>query len=110
MERVFRNETLDATHLAEFHQVEGIVADYDLSLGDLIGVLSEFFGALGRGCSACLVVISLCSAGLQGPVRNLLCRAGRIAAEERLQPVHGAVHGTWEPVLVVRTWQGRQCR
>jgi phenylalanyl-tRNA synthetase alpha subunit len=23
MDRVFRNETMDATHLAEFHQVEG---------------------------------------------------------------------------------------
>ena len=24
---VFRNETLDATHLAEFHQIEGVIAD-----------------------------------------------------------------------------------
>ena len=34
----FRNETADATHLAEFHQVEGVVADYNITLGDLIGV------------------------------------------------------------------------
>ncbi|KAI2490540.1 hypothetical protein MHU86_24018 [Fragilaria crotonensis] len=34
IDRVFRNETMDATHLCEFHQVEGLVADYDLSLGD----------------------------------------------------------------------------
>ena len=27
IDRVFRNETMDATHLAEFHQVEGVVAD-----------------------------------------------------------------------------------
>ena len=27
IDRVFRNETLDKTHLAEFHQVEGLVAD-----------------------------------------------------------------------------------
>jgi phenylalanyl-tRNA synthetase alpha chain len=33
--------------LAEFHQVEGLVADYDLTLGDLIGILSEFFRRLG---------------------------------------------------------------
>ena len=26
--RVFRNEAVDATHLAEFHHVEGVVADY----------------------------------------------------------------------------------
>lgn len=32
-----RNETPDATHLAEFHQVEGVIADYDITLGNLIG-------------------------------------------------------------------------
>ena len=37
IDRVFRNETLDATHLAEFHQVEGVVADHNLTLSDLIG-------------------------------------------------------------------------
>ncbi|XP_015512836.2 phenylalanine--tRNA ligase alpha subunit isoform X1 [Neodiprion lecontei] len=47
IDRVFRNETLDATHLAEFHQVEGVVADYNLTLGDLIGTLYEFFKKLG---------------------------------------------------------------
>lgn len=47
IDRVFRNESLDATHLAEFHQVEGLVADYNLSLGHLIGVLKQFFRKLG---------------------------------------------------------------
>lgn len=47
IDRVFRNETLDATHLAEFHQVEGVVADRNLTLGDLIGVIAEFFKKLG---------------------------------------------------------------
>ncbi|KAJ6253663.1 phenylalanine--tRNA ligase alpha subunit [Anaeramoeba flamelloides] len=47
IDRVFRNETLDATHLAEFHQVEGFIVDKNLSLGDLIGVISEFFTKLG---------------------------------------------------------------
>ncbi|EEB16028.1 phenylalanyl-tRNA synthetase alpha chain, putative [Pediculus humanus corporis] len=47
IDRVFRNETLDSTHLAEFHQVEGLIADYNLSLGDLIGVLYAFFQKLG---------------------------------------------------------------
>ena len=36
--KVFRNETLDATHLAEFHQVEGVTA--------AVGALSEFFRKL----------------------------------------------------------------
>lgn len=47
IDKVFRNETLDATHLAEFHQVEGVVADVGLTLGDLIGTLYEFFKKLG---------------------------------------------------------------
>ena len=47
IDRVFRNETMDATHLCEFHQVEGLVADYDLSLGDLIGTIMTFFKKIG---------------------------------------------------------------
>ena len=47
IDRVFRNENLDATHLAEFHQIEGIVADYNLTLGDLMGVIEKFFNKLG---------------------------------------------------------------
>jgi len=47
IDRVFRNEELDATHLAEFHQVEGVVADYNLTLGNLIGILNLFFTKLG---------------------------------------------------------------
>jgi len=47
IDRVFRNETLDATHLAEFHQVEGFVCDRGLTLGHLIGVIREFFRRMG---------------------------------------------------------------
>jgi len=47
IDRVFRNEAIDRTHLAEFHQVEGLVCDRGLTLGDLIGVLHEFFTRLG---------------------------------------------------------------
>ena len=31
IDRVFRNENLDATHLADFHQIEGVVADRGMS-------------------------------------------------------------------------------
>ncbi|TXT04966.1 hypothetical protein VHUM_03786 [Vanrija humicola] len=48
IDRVFRNEATDATHLAEFHQVEGVVADYDITLGHLIGFMEEFFGRMGN--------------------------------------------------------------
>ncbi|ELT94602.1 hypothetical protein CAPTEDRAFT_178565 [Capitella teleta] len=47
IDRVFRNETLDATHLAEFHQIEGVVADRGLTLGNLMGVIGTFFKKLG---------------------------------------------------------------
>ncbi|NXV53849.1 SYFA ligase, partial [Uria aalge] len=49
IDRVFRNESLDATHLAEFHQVEGVVADRGLTLGHLMGILRQFFSKLGMG-------------------------------------------------------------
>ncbi|KAI5476382.1 phenylalanyl-tRNA synthetase alpha chain [Pseudohyphozyma bogoriensis] len=47
IDRVFRNEAVDATHLAEFHQVEGVVADYNLTLADLIGFMEVFFAKMG---------------------------------------------------------------
>jgi len=31
IDRVLRNESLDATHLAEFHKVEGVVVDKGLA-------------------------------------------------------------------------------
>jgi phenylalanyl-tRNA synthetase alpha chain len=47
IDRVFCNETLDATHLAEFHQVEGVIAERNLSLGHVIGLFTEFFKKCG---------------------------------------------------------------
>lgn len=47
IDRVFRNEAVDATHLAEFHQVEGVLADYNITLGDLIEFMEEFFAKMG---------------------------------------------------------------
>jgi len=47
IDRTFRNEALDATHLAEFHQIEGLVADYGLTLGNLMGVIEQFFSKCG---------------------------------------------------------------
>lgn len=47
IDRVFRNETVDQTHLAEFHQVEGVIADFGLTLGGLIGFMEVFFGKMG---------------------------------------------------------------
>jgi phenylalanyl-tRNA synthetase alpha chain len=40
--RVFRNETTDATHLAVFHQLEGLVIDRGITLADLAGTIDAF--------------------------------------------------------------------
>jgi phenylalanyl-tRNA synthetase alpha chain len=50
IDRVFRNETLDATHLAEFHQIEGLVCGKDLGLQHLMGIIKEFFRKIGTSC------------------------------------------------------------
>ncbi len=45
--RAFRNETVDYKHLPEFTQVEGIVADENVTFRDLLGYLKEFYWRLG---------------------------------------------------------------
>ncbi|KPM34339.1 Phenylalanine--tRNA ligase alpha subunit [Neonectria ditissima] len=47
IDRVFRNESVDATHLCEFHQVEGVIADYGLTLGGLMEFMEKFFEKMG---------------------------------------------------------------
>lgn len=43
----FRNEAVDATHLAEFYQAEGFIIGDDLSLADLMGFIREYYAKLG---------------------------------------------------------------
>ncbi len=45
--KVYRNESLDYKHLAELHQMEGIVIGDGLNLRHLMGVLTKFYGKLG---------------------------------------------------------------
>ncbi len=45
--RVYRRETIDTTHLAEFEQLEGIVMDTDVHFGNLLGILREFYNRMG---------------------------------------------------------------
>lgn len=40
--RVYRRDTPDATHGMNFHQIEGLYVDRNVSLADLKGVLAEF--------------------------------------------------------------------
>jgi phenylalanyl-tRNA synthetase alpha chain len=41
--KVFRNESTDATHEAQFHQIEGLVVGENINMAHLKGTLLEFF-------------------------------------------------------------------
>ena len=45
--KVFRNEAVDATHLAEFFQGEGCIIGDNLSLSDLMGFITDYCKNLG---------------------------------------------------------------
>ena len=47
VEKAYRNDTLDATHLLEFFQIEGWVMADDLSVRDLMGTFTEFYEQFG---------------------------------------------------------------
>jgi len=47
VDRIFRNETIDQTHLFEFHQIEGFVAEKNLTLRNIMGIFREFYSKLG---------------------------------------------------------------
>jgi phenylalanyl-tRNA synthetase alpha chain len=45
--RVYRHDVVDASHLPEFHQLDGIEGDYGYTFRDLLGTLREICGRLG---------------------------------------------------------------
>jgi phenylalanyl-tRNA synthetase alpha chain len=45
--KCFRNETIDAGHLFEFNQTEGIVVDKDANFKNLLGYLKAFLNKMG---------------------------------------------------------------
>lgn len=47
--KVFRNEATDATHEAQFYQLEGLMVDKGISVGHLKGTLEYFFKHLFGG-------------------------------------------------------------
>ena len=47
--RTFRTDTADATHLPAFNQIEGLVVDRGITLGDLSGTMDEFVRAFFGG-------------------------------------------------------------
>ncbi|MEM3578055.1 MAG: phenylalanine--tRNA ligase subunit alpha [Candidatus Bathyarchaeia archaeon] len=47
VDRVYRNEQVTYKHLAEFHQIEGIVVGEKVTLRDLMGTLKTFYAKFG---------------------------------------------------------------
>ncbi len=47
IDKSFRNETMDNTHLLELYQIEGIVYDDNLSVADLVGYIKQFYSKIG---------------------------------------------------------------
>ncbi len=47
IDRVYRREAIDPTHLPEFDQLEGVVLDRDVGFRHLLGLLKEFFAKMG---------------------------------------------------------------
>jgi len=47
VDRVYRNEKVTYIHTAEFHQIEGIVVDKNVTLRDLMGTLKTFYSRFG---------------------------------------------------------------
>lgn len=47
IDRVFRNEKVDRTHLAELQQIDGIIIGENVTLSDLIGQITEFYKRMG---------------------------------------------------------------
>jgi len=47
VEKAYRNDTIDSTHLLEFFQIEGWVMAEDLSVRDLMGTFEEFYRQFG---------------------------------------------------------------
>ncbi len=47
VDRIYRNEKVDWKHLAEFHQVEGIIMDKKATFRELMGLIKEFCSRIG---------------------------------------------------------------
>ncbi|RJU84878.1 MAG: phenylalanine--tRNA ligase subunit alpha [Candidatus Poseidoniales archaeon] len=47
IDRVFRKERIDRTHLPEFHQIEGIIMEPGANLGMLVSTLKTFYAKMG---------------------------------------------------------------
>ncbi|HOT06243.1 MAG: Phenylalanine--tRNA ligase alpha subunit [Methanosaeta sp. PtaB.Bin039] len=47
IDRVYRRESIDATHTPEFEQLEGVIMDRGVTFANLLGLLKEFYSKMG---------------------------------------------------------------
>ncbi len=47
IDKVYRSDVVDASHLPEFYQLDGVMGDYGYTFRDLLGFLKEFAERLG---------------------------------------------------------------
>ncbi len=47
VDRIFRKEAVDSTHLPEFHQIEGVVMEKRADFRELMGVFKQFYSLMG---------------------------------------------------------------
>jgi phenylalanyl-tRNA synthetase alpha chain len=77
--RVYRNESVDATHQPVFHQVEALVVDRGISMADLKGTVETFFEALfGAGTKVRIIptFFPFVEPGADVHVSCIFCKGG----------------------------------
>ncbi len=79
--RVYRAEHVDASHMDQFHQMDGLFVDRDVSLADLKGTLATFARAIyGRGVRTRFIPIyfPFVEPGAQLDVSCVICGGGGV--------------------------------
>jgi phenylalanyl-tRNA synthetase alpha chain len=102
--RVYRAEQIDATHMDQFHQMDGLFVDRDVSMADLKGTLATFARAIyGAEVRTRFVPVyfPFVEPGAQLDVSCVLCGgSGRQAAPEGGERRCGICKGSgWLEVL-----------
>jgi len=101
--RVYRAEQIDATHMDQFHQIDGLFVDKDVSLAHLKGTLATFARAIyGSGVRTRFVPVyfPFVEPGAQLDVSCVICGGGGVQRGPEGERRCGVCKGTgWLEVL-----------
>ena len=87
--KVYRRDVADPSHLPQFHQIEGLVIDKDITFGDLKGTLEGTSASRSSAPSARRVFARIISRSPSLPPRRMsaaACAAARTHARRRALP------------------------